>query len=77
MTKPGAWIGNRICPVKGPYRSETRQYGKGERNWQHESDNPWKGWRVDPKDPTKIRGKDANGKDIVKPKPPGFPEPKL
>jgi RHS repeat-associated protein len=68
MTKPGEWIGNLICPMSSPH-------GKGERNWQHESDNPWKGWRVDPKDPTKIRGKDQNGKDIVKPRPPGFPDP--
>jgi hypothetical protein len=57
-------------------KCETRQYGKGERNWQHTSDNPWKGWRVDPKDPTKIRGKDQNGKEIVKPRPPDFPDPK-
>jgi RHS repeat-associated protein len=57
-------------------RAETTQHGKGERNRQHESDNPWKGWRVDPKDPSKIRGKDQNGKDIVKRRPPGFPDPK-
>jgi len=55
---------------------ETRQHGKGERNWGHESDNPWKGWRVDPKNPKRIQGKDQNGKDIFKPRPPGFPDPK-
>lgn len=52
---------------------------KGERNWagsQSGTGNPYKGWRVDPKDPTKIRGKDQNGKDIVKPRPPDFPDPK-
>jgi RHS repeat-associated protein len=56
--------------------SETKQYGKGERNWAHESDNPWKGWRVHPQDPTKIKGRDQHGKDVIKPRPPGFPDPK-
>jgi len=63
--------------ANGGDRCETRQHGKGERNWQHESDNPWKGWKIDPKDPTKVRGKDQNGKDIIKknPGPPFFPDP--
>ena len=50
--------------------------GMGQRNWQHESDKPYKGWRVDPKNPNRIRGKDENGKDVVKPRPSDFPGPK-
>jgi len=59
----------------GGDRAETRQYGKGERHRQHESDKPYKGFRIDPKDPTKIRGKDQNGKEIVKNRPKDFPVP--
>jgi RHS repeat-associated protein len=65
----GAGLANWWCPMSKPR-------GKGERNWAHESDKPWKGFRIDPKDPTKIRGKDNNGKDVVKPRPPNFPGPK-
>jgi len=55
----------------------SRPHGLGERNWGHVSDNPWKGWRVDPADPSKIKGRDRqSGKWITKPRPPGFPDPK-
>ena len=63
MTKPGEWIGNWICPMKG------------ERNWQGKDPNPWKGYRPkDPNDPSKGGWKkDQNGKDYPVPRPPGPP----
>jgi RHS repeat-associated protein len=56
-------------------RSESRQHGKGERGWQRTPPNKYKGWRIDPEDPSKILGKDQNGKDISKPRPADFPCP--
>jgi len=49
----------------------------GERNWQGESDNPWKGWSVDPTNPKRVRFRDKQtGKWVYKPRPPDFPDPK-
>jgi uncharacterized protein RhaS with RHS repeats len=69
------WLAEQLA--KGYVNCMSKPRGKGERNWAHESDNPWKGWRVDPNDPTKIRGRDPrDGKWKTKPRPPGFPDPK-
>ena len=63
--------------MSGGDRAETSQYGKGERNYGHESDNPYKGWRVDPDDPSKIKARDPQtGKWKWKPRPKDFPDPK-
>jgi hypothetical protein len=53
--------------------------GKGERNRTGKetgTDNPWKHWRTDPKNPKQIVGKDANGNTKYKPKPSDFPKDK-
>ena len=49
--------------------------GKGERNLTAKSDgtnNPFKKMKPDPNNPKKVLTKDANGKEINKPKPEGF-----
>jgi RHS repeat-associated protein len=66
--------------VADAYRWCTKAHGQGERKFTGKptgkADNPYKGWQVDPKDPTKVRYRDPqDGKWIYKPKPPDFPDP--
>ena len=61
-------------------RGRGRGRGKGERGKAGKpsgTPNPWKHYKPHPTDPKKVIFKDPHtGKEIVKPKPPGFPAPK-
>jgi len=61
-----------------PYGLAGGRGQKGERNWQSGpkgTDNPYKGWKINPDNPNQIVGKDKQtGKKITKPKPDDWPE---
>jgi len=78
--KTGAhdWLAEQMA--KGYMWCMAKPHGKGERKFTAKptgkADNPYKGWQVDPKAPTKVRFRDPqDGKWITKPKPPDFPDP--
>jgi len=66
-------LGNAIAGAVGTM-CESRQHGKGERGWQGNNPNPFKGTRTDPKNPKNYTYKDPQtGQTISKPKPPDYP----